>query len=253
LSQNRKRDGENIWEAKDANGEAFVQHMIEGGKELPEGVSAIKYYPWQNKGESRARMKVAAYTRFEEWGWTIGPSAYMSEFTGSLDKVRNITIFVSLISIILGVIISYSFATMITKNLKKILANLAQMEMGDLTQKLSVTSSMPEIRTLGGSIESTRSRIAQLLTSVIDTTNTAATNAEQLSASAQEVNASVQQVSSTVQEISKSAQELSKNASDAATKSKMTEQSSTTGSAAAQSVMGKWNLSLPQQRRVPRK
>ena len=37
-------------------------------------------YPWENKGEKTARMKIAACTYFEPWDWVIGTGAYRGEF-----------------------------------------------------------------------------------------------------------------------------------------------------------------------------
>ena len=74
LSYKRQRDGENIMGARDADGHLFIQEIVSRGTRLQPGQAAVTYYPWQNKGESSARMKLAGYTWFPEWGWVVASS-----------------------------------------------------------------------------------------------------------------------------------------------------------------------------------
>ncbi|HET9959728.1 MAG TPA: methyl-accepting chemotaxis protein [Polyangiaceae bacterium] len=92
VSKDRKRDGESIWNAKDANGRLFIQDFItraetartRGGRAEP----FFGSYPWQNAGETVAREKIAAVGYFESWGWVIGASTYQDETEGSIEQVR---------------------------------------------------------------------------------------------------------------------------------------------------------------------
>lgn len=127
LSLNKKRDGENIWEAKDSDGKFFIQEIINKGKKLQENETAITYYPWQNNGEKKSRMKLAGYSYFPEWNWIIASSAYQEDFLDNLATTRNEMLLIGILTIIAGVIFSYLFSSFITNQQKigdSFLANL---------------------------------------------------------------------------------------------------------------------------------
>lgn len=79
VSKDRKRDGENINRAQDADGRYFIQDIIKKGKELEAGEVDFDFYPWKNKGERTSRDKIAAITHIPELGWLICPSAYFDD------------------------------------------------------------------------------------------------------------------------------------------------------------------------------
>jgi len=80
ISKGGKRDGDNIWQAKDADGVAFIQELIAKAHGLGSGELATQFYPWKNKGDAKARMKVARVVYYEPWDWVIGVSSYLDEF-----------------------------------------------------------------------------------------------------------------------------------------------------------------------------
>ncbi len=80
ISKDGKRDGESIWDAKDANGTAFIQEICTKATGLKPGQIAEQLYPWKNAGDTDARTKIARITYFQPWDWVIGASSYMDEF-----------------------------------------------------------------------------------------------------------------------------------------------------------------------------
>ena len=80
ISAGGKRDGENIWGAKDADGTLFIQEICTKAAKLQPGEIGEQFYPWQNKGESTSRMKVARLVYYEPWDWVIGASSYLDDF-----------------------------------------------------------------------------------------------------------------------------------------------------------------------------
>ncbi len=143
LSFKRKRDGENIRDVKDADGNYFIQEMIEKGVALKKGETAASYYPWKN-GEEEARMKIAAYTYFPQWKWVIGASAYQSDFLETLEKVRSILIVVCLLSIALASVVAYLFARQITNPIYAIVDRLGASsdQIASSSEQLSSSSQM---------------------------------------------------------------------------------------------------------------
>jgi signal transduction histidine kinase len=139
LSSGRKRDGENVWNAKDSSGKLFIQDMINATTGLKDGEVYTIYYPWQNKGENKARMKIAACSYFPEWNWVIGCSAYHEEFLDGLNQIKLIAVTVAFIAIILTVL----FGLFIVHNITGIIKSL-QQETAKLIQ--STTSGKLDVR-----------------------------------------------------------------------------------------------------------
>jgi signal transduction histidine kinase len=100
LSLGRQREGENIYEAKDADGEYFIKEML---KHADENEVYISYYPWKNKGETNARLKIAATIEIPERDWYVTLATYHAEFLGSLAKTKAFLMTLLSIVILLNV------------------------------------------------------------------------------------------------------------------------------------------------------
>ena len=90
ISAGGKRDGECIWNAKDANGTLFIQEICRKAVALKPGEIAEQKYPWKNEGDTVAREKVARIVYFEPWDWIIGAGSYIDEFYEARDEVTKI-------------------------------------------------------------------------------------------------------------------------------------------------------------------
>jgi len=120
LSAGRARDGENIWNAEDSSGNLFIQDIINNTTKLKEGDSYISYYPWINKGEKKARMKVAGCVYFPEWKWVIGCSAYHEEFLDGLNNIKKMAFAIAIFAILLTLF----FGLFIVQNITGIIKSL---------------------------------------------------------------------------------------------------------------------------------
>ena len=79
ISQDGKRDGENIWDAKDASGNYFIQNLVKKATALKPGEIDSISYPWKNQGETKTRLKNSKLMYFAPWDWVIGVGAYKDE------------------------------------------------------------------------------------------------------------------------------------------------------------------------------
>lgn len=149
ISKDAKSDGENIWEAKDSNGNYFVQSIVKKAETLKPGEVAQEVYPWKNKDEKEARIKIAAITYFEPWDWVIGASAYQDDYkavNANLSKaINSIAIWGGIIAlfILVGVVLSsFIISNKITNPINKILALAYGLTEGDLdlTKRLDLIS-----------------------------------------------------------------------------------------------------------------
>jgi methyl-accepting chemotaxis protein len=90
ISHGGKRDGENIYEAKDADGTRFIQEICQKALALKPGEIAEQRYPWMNQGDTVAREKVVRLIYFEPWDWIIGVGSYVDEFYEARDQVKQL-------------------------------------------------------------------------------------------------------------------------------------------------------------------
>jgi methyl-accepting chemotaxis protein len=109
ISQDGKRDGELIWEAKDSDGNYFIQEMIHKAHRLKPDEFAEQHYPWQNPGDPQPRMKVARIKYFEPWDWVIGVGSYDEEFLAAPRRIEKmgeranwIMVMVTLVSLLIA-------------------------------------------------------------------------------------------------------------------------------------------------------
>lgn len=141
LSFNRQRDGESIYNSKDSTGRLFVQEWLLKAPKLKRLESIIDYYPWKNIGERKDRLKVTAYGYFPEWEWTIGISAYTDDFTDKITGIRNTTVLIVILAVLIGSVVAYLLALMITRPINKITKEAKELaETGDLTKRATVYS-----------------------------------------------------------------------------------------------------------------
>ena len=166
VSQNRLRDGENIWNAKDASGRYFIREIVNNGKRTP-SEAYITMYPWQNPGEERAFEKIAAITYVPEWEWIIGASAYFKDFLDPLVTMRKRAIRITYISAIASIIIAFLvgsyYASTLTIPLRKLTKMADKMGKGQVSQhQETIRSSAKEIVTLAKALEKAKETQLQL-------------------------------------------------------------------------------------------
>jgi methyl-accepting chemotaxis protein len=90
ISQGGKRDGECIYDAKDADGTLFIQEICRKALTLAPGEIGEQRYPWKNQGDTVAREKLVRFTYFEAWDWVISVGSYIDEFYEARDQVTGI-------------------------------------------------------------------------------------------------------------------------------------------------------------------
>ncbi|MCK6551976.1 Cache 3/Cache 2 fusion domain-containing protein [Myxococcota bacterium] len=79
VSKGNARDGELIWDARDASGRAFIQSIVAKALAARPGAVDFEVYPWKNAGDPEPKDKVAAIGYFAEWDWVIGAGVTIEE------------------------------------------------------------------------------------------------------------------------------------------------------------------------------
>ncbi|MDP8243010.1 MAG: methyl-accepting chemotaxis protein [Candidatus Hinthialibacter antarcticus] len=238
ISAKGTRDGENIYEAKDSDGNMFIQEMIDKGVNTTEGSVVFQRYNWKNDGEDTARQKIAAITYFEPWDWVIGAGAYADDFQDAKMRVENslgqlvmTTLGVAGLLILLFGVMAYVVASRISKPLQLAVAMAEQIANGDLTQTLDIKQK-DEVGLLAKALNAMIVQLREMVGTIQDSSQQVASSAEELSASSQslangateqaanleETAASIEELASTIETNSNNAQRTDQAASEAAQK-----------------------------------
>jgi methyl-accepting chemotaxis protein len=125
-----KREGENILDSRASDGRAFV-------KEILAQKAGTLSYDWKNPGETAAREKVAAFTTFKDWNWTIVGGTYRDEITEEASHLRNQYILYALVALSAFAAILYAFVrATITRPLAAARDAAVRIADGDLTVRV---------------------------------------------------------------------------------------------------------------------
>lgn len=137
VSKGRMRDGENVLDSKDATGRFFVKEIIIQARSLDNYETFTMSYPWQNFGEKATREKIVVGSYVKDWDWIIGVSTYYEDVYKGLDDIKRSIVAIIIASIIIGSVVAYFFALLISKpilTLKKVAETASS---GDLDVKIS--------------------------------------------------------------------------------------------------------------------
>lgn len=122
ISKDGQRDGESIWDARDASGRLPIQSIVEKALQTKNNEKVIERYPWKNKDETEPREKFVAVNYFEAWDWVIGASGYYDDFqeatsatTRALNRLVAWVAGTSIIAVILAFLISHLVSRDITR------------------------------------------------------------------------------------------------------------------------------------------
>ncbi len=147
VSAKGKRDGENIWESKDANGNLFIQSLIQKATNTHDGQTDFERYPWRNSGEKNARWKIAAVTYFQPWDWVIGVGAYeddygdvLNEIDGAINQILYWSIGGALLAIVCCGGLAWVAARRMSRPLVQTVNVMEKVVAGDYSQRLNITS-----------------------------------------------------------------------------------------------------------------
>ena len=89
VSQGGRRDGENILDARDSNGKAFVENIISTATRLDADEIGELRYLWKDQ-QGNEREKVARLKYLEQWDWIIGSSYYVDELEKAQQNIEGI-------------------------------------------------------------------------------------------------------------------------------------------------------------------
>jgi methyl-accepting chemotaxis protein len=129
-------EGQNLLDAKDAQGHEFIREMIEKK-------SGVIRYPWANaaSGETQLRDKLAVYDPLPKWNWVVVSGSYEDEF---LRRVAALLLNVILGGVVLAAIaallVYFSSQHWVSGPLGEVIATMDRISEGDLTVQVRTVS-----------------------------------------------------------------------------------------------------------------
>jgi methyl-accepting chemotaxis protein len=255
VSKEGKRDGENIWEARDPKGFLFIQDMVNRSMAAPDTVVFLEY-PWQNKGEPEPRLKLSAAVYLPEWDWTIGLSSYRDEIDGparavreGMDRAIRVTGVIALLVLGIAGLLSTYFVGRALGPLRQVSDSLRALATGDYSRKVIVgrhdeiglmaedvnralevlaeadgrlaeqaaalESASAGLTSSAGTLDTTASSASRMTTEVAASVQTVATMVQAVSTATTELRAAIGEISSSALESGRVAEEAARSAQGA--------------------------------------
>ncbi|MHC1730112.1 MAG: methyl-accepting chemotaxis protein [Syntrophobacteraceae bacterium] len=224
LSQGGRRDGENIYNAKDSGGNLFIQAIIKKALGLKAREIAEITYPWKNEDDPQPREKIAKFIYFKPWDWVIGVGSYTEEFHGLANDMKaagdkgSLTILViTALSILLAALTWFFRAGRIAKPISEAVSDLreAAEQVSSAAGQIATSSQLlaEGASEQAASIEETSSSLEEMASMTKQNAGNA-TQANKLMDETTQVvsmaNESMTLLTASMQEISRASEETSK-------------------------------------------
>ncbi len=238
ISKEGQRDGEDIWNVKDSDGNLFIQDMISQSALLAKGDVYFQTYYWQNPGEPQPRKKVSAAFYFAPFDWVISVGTYEEDYFAPITRMQDvirslqrelfltgtlIVLLVIILAALLGkrMIKPLELATLFARKISDGNVQWARQELQKLPAKFlpSVKQGrfvqdddeskelLSAFQTMTGNLDSL---IGQVQRSGIQVT----TSATEIAASARELEATVAEQAASTSEVTATSREISATAED---------------------------------------
>jgi signal transduction histidine kinase len=224
ISHNGERDGELLWDARDADGRLFIRDICENAVKLGPGEIAEINYPWQNAPGEPARMKVVRYTYFQPWDWIIGVGSYQDEFHAATFRIEQagwtgnmMLLGVTAAALVLALIVWWLVSRSLAGRISKVVQNLqegAQCVASSSDQVSSAAQSLASSNSeQAAAVEQSTASLAQM-TGLIDQTASRASQTRDLASQATDASeaggAAVDKMNAAIAEIRQASDETAK-------------------------------------------
>ncbi|MBD3267310.1 HAMP domain-containing protein, partial [bacterium] len=206
-----------------------VAEKTDFGKEIISQKNGTFNYIWQ--GEE----KIAVARQIEHKNWIIATSSTKSEFLGAVYTIRNITIGVIVVSLLIATLVIFLTTRQITNPLKRGVEFARKIAQGDLSERLQVQSN-DEIGELATALNDMVSDMRNLIGEIQNSVEQVSSSSEELSSSAQSLASTSSDQAANITQTSASVSSLTQSIEENTNKSKQADQ--VTGKAAQEAEQG---------------
>lgn len=150
--------------------------------------------------------KYAIFDTSKATGWKVIAGLNHSELTKDTNPIRNTLTLVSFITLVTAILVAILFSTPIAKNIKLLLTSFNRLAHGDLTTRVMIHSK-DEFQLLGSHFNDMAINISELIQNVGNVSTSVLDSSVTLSSMAEETNASINEVTHAIDEVAKGATE----------------------------------------------
>lgn len=202
ISYKGEKDGRNIYNEKDLDGNFFIQDIVKRATVLKPGEFMEAHYQWKNNPADPPRYKTVSIGYFKPWKWIVAAGTWDDELYKDVKEIRDsnsharfLMIIVLIFTLILSAIAWLWYARMITKPIIGTVDMLKIVSGGDLTQRLPFSSN-DEIGDLASHFNGFLDNLQKIIGKIISNANVVAGSAEELSTTSTQISTSTVQMSS---------------------------------------------------------
>jgi methyl-accepting chemotaxis protein len=231
VSKDGKRNGENIWESRDADGRYFIQSLIHNAMKTKDGSVAFERYLWKNTGEKTARAKIAAVTYYPPMDWVIGVGMYEEDFLSAKNKVEhgtqtiaaavgtmigrlnssiNWVLLTALVICVVSGIVNYFISRAICLPLTKGVQFARRVAEGDLTNNLDIHRK-DEVGNLADALNAMVDNLRSIMTTIAENSKTLASASTELTATSTQLASGAEETTNQSALVASAAEEMSVN------------------------------------------
>ncbi|MGE4319706.1 MAG: methyl-accepting chemotaxis protein [Deferribacterales bacterium] len=209
--------GKNMIDLKDDNGVRFTQELIEAAKK---GGGYVKYI-WQKPPSNKLAPKLSYADGVDKLGWMIGTGFYVDDIEAAIEqirlnsaaKIRNITIFILILAVVVvavSIAATLFFVSKITKGVVTAADMLKEISAGegDLTKKLPVTSH-DEVGRMSEYFNLFIEKLRDIVATVQANAHSVASGSTELAAATEELSTTMSDQSSQVSGVASATEEMS--------------------------------------------
>lgn len=204
-------EGTNRMDAVDTNGFAYMQAIINAGKQEDGGFTD---YVFPREGETESSPKRAYSKAFEPFGWVLGTGNYTddidddvldvkNEFSSYESNSRMAIIGIAVVMEVILILVLTLITVSIVKPLKKSLAHIEEIAQGDFSKEFEqdLLKRKDDFGQLADSLEKMRSEMNELIGEV-------KSEALEITGMVQEIDTSLQALDDQIENVSATTEEL---------------------------------------------
>ncbi len=199
------REGENLWDSKDSDGNLYIQDIIRTG----EGEGGFTYYSNPLPGKEEAAPKVT-YSRSEpHWGWVVAAGSYLVDFNAGSNKIGDMMLIVLALFTVVGSAGAAWYARHIAKPIRQITGQVEEMAGGNLQLAELRIKNRDEVGRLAEHFSVMKEQLRGLISHVSSSSLQVAATGEELLAGSGETSRVAEHIAHSIQEVAEGAQHQS--------------------------------------------
>jgi len=156
------REGENLWDARNADGFYYTRDIIE--KALNGGGFSIYNFPLPNS--DREASKIIYAVEIPEWDWIIAAGSYYQDYSSGQTQILMTTVIAIVICTVMGIVLIVVFSNHISRPIRRIADDTKRVAAGDLTTGDVIVRNQDEIGDLAANFNRMKQQLQSLVAQV---------------------------------------------------------------------------------------